>query len=901
MACNQTLNNSPATNQCKCFTCKRLVNANTYQSCYSNYQYTVTNETNQQLTCKTKNVVYLLTCNTCNIQYVGETKNALHLRMNQHKSNIKNYKGQCKILISHFRDHHCKDYSIQIIHAFVNGNNIDDEMKNRRHTESSYIKLLRTKYPYGLNEKLIFNSTCESVLSELNQNINKRFHLRGTRKNNNTRIKQLHTTQILNILCNLQQDNTYRKNIFCTIIRSKNYSLIRIFKEVINYNISEEITDMIKDICKYKLNLKPNVKEHIHTNNIIIPFHNPAMNYINLFRTFNTTAVKNEFPATLDKNLAKPRILYKYDKPISLRLFNFKNVAMEDIPNTCECTLSPYNDQHWKHIVTADTKMITNINLRNLCSMGTKYRTPVLPDFHQCFDDIVSGIDQYIQDLSTKYKVKIVEFHKWKSELILHLVKLVNNTRLTNNVIKKFNINNYAVIDKELLNNLKEFQKKFIITTTDKANQTFAFICKKFYIETILNELKSNINNGNVYEQISNINSDDIINKIVTLSKELNIKIDQRNNLLPYIRIIPKFHKQPVKFRTIIASKYAATKQASKTLGSLLTEIMSKREMYCSAVTMYTKFYNPWWIINSNTPILNTIKSINSKNNAKCINTYDFSTLYTTLMHNDILSVFSKFFDFIFKNSKTQICHSYFKSYMTYKNSKQSYDKYKITKLLKIVIENTYFTFGNELYRQTIGIPMGTDSAPQIANLFLHAVESEYYFELMKTNPSKARKLRYSFRYIDDLTNINDDNYFDEIYKNIYPNSLELVKVNTDSNTANVLDIAVEIKNKKFNTTIYDKRRSFNFKVTIYPHFSSNLATKIFTNTFYQQLNRIILICNSYEDIIYNIKITIKDLTNRNYNRQFIKNILIKFINNNRNNEYLRYIILDKNFFNLLT
>ena len=371
--------------------------------------------------------------------------------------------------------------------------------------------------------------------------------------------------------------------------------------------------------------------------------------------------------------------------------------------------------------------------------------------------------------------------------------------------------------------------------------------------------------------------------------------------MLPYIRIIPKFHKQPVKFRTIIASKYAATKQASKTLGSLLTEIMSKREMYCSAVTMYTKFYNPWWIINSNTPILNTIKSINSKNNAKCINTYDFSTLYTTLMHNDILSVFSKFFDFIFKNSKTQICHSYFKSYMTYKNSKQSYDKYKITKLLKIVIENTYFTFGNELYRQTIGIPMGTDSAPQIANLFLHAVESEYYFELMKTNPSKARKLRYSFRYIDDLTNINDDNYFDEIYKNIYPNSLELVKVNTDSNTANVLDIAVEIKNKKFNTTIYDKRRSFNFKVTIYPHFSSNLATKIFTNTFYQQLNRIILICNSYEDIIYNIKITIKDLTNRNYNRQFIKNILIKFINNNRNNEYLRYINLDKNFFNLLT
>ena len=91
---------------------------------------------------------------------------------------------------------------------------------------------------------------------------------------------------------------------------------------------------------------------------------------------------------------------------------------------------------------------------------------------------------------------------------------------------------------------------------------------------------------------------------------------------------------------------------------------------------------------------------------------------------------------------------------------------------------------------------MGTDSAPQIANLYLHALESKYYFNIMKTNPKIAKKLKYTFRYIDDISTINDDNLFDTEYRNIYPTSLELVKVNTSNQQASVLDIDVKINNK---------------------------------------------------------------------------------------------------------
>ena len=41
-------------------------------------------------TCDTMNVVYLLTCSVCKLQYVGSTTNAFRSRFNNHKSMIRN-------------------------------------------------------------------------------------------------------------------------------------------------------------------------------------------------------------------------------------------------------------------------------------------------------------------------------------------------------------------------------------------------------------------------------------------------------------------------------------------------------------------------------------------------------------------------------------------------------------------------------------------------------------------------------------------------------------------------------------------------------------------------------------------------------------------------------------------
>ena len=89
-------------------------------------------------------------------------------------------------------------------------------------------------------------------------------------------------------------------------------------------------------------------------------------------------------------------------------------------------------------------------------------------------------------------------------------------------------------------------------------------------------------------------------------------------------------------------------------------------------------------------------------------------------------------------------------------------------------MDNCFFTFGNKIFRQIIGLPMGSDPAPFMENLFLHYYESKWIKNLKKDDLHKARRFSNTFRFIDDLLTINDDNLFSENFRDIYPKELQL-------------------------------------------------------------------------------------------------------------------------------
>ena len=60
------------------------------------------------------------------------------------------------------------------------------------------------------------------------------------------------------------------------------------------------------------------------------------------------------------------------------------------------------------------------------------------------------------------------------------------------------------------------------------------------------------------------------------------------------------------------------------------------------------------------------------------------------------------------------------------------------------------------VFQQTVGIPMGTNCAPFLADLFLYTYEADFIQGLLKKNEKKiARPFNFTFRYIDDVLSLN--------------------------------------------------------------------------------------------------------------------------------------------------
>ena len=81
---------NPGTFKCGhggCRICKDYMpETNIFRSSTTGITYNI----HQKLNCNSRNVIYLLTCKTCGIQYVGETSTRFRERMNNHKSAINN-------------------------------------------------------------------------------------------------------------------------------------------------------------------------------------------------------------------------------------------------------------------------------------------------------------------------------------------------------------------------------------------------------------------------------------------------------------------------------------------------------------------------------------------------------------------------------------------------------------------------------------------------------------------------------------------------------------------------------------------------------------------------------------------------------------------------------------------
>ena len=130
-------------NQLHCKTCSHMRTGTTFHSTTTSERFKVKVMAN----CQTKNVVYVIECTKCSIQYVGETENAVHVRLTGHWSDIR-HKCMEEPVTNHFNsvDHPIKDLTFVVIEAIHR-----EHTEYRRRKESHWIQMIRSLASDGLN------------------------------------------------------------------------------------------------------------------------------------------------------------------------------------------------------------------------------------------------------------------------------------------------------------------------------------------------------------------------------------------------------------------------------------------------------------------------------------------------------------------------------------------------------------------------------------------------------------------------------------------------------------------------------------------------------------------------------------------------------------------------------
>ena len=303
---------------------------------------------------------------------------------------------------------------------------------------------------------------------------------------------------------------------------------------------------------------------------------------------------------------------------------------------------------------------------------------------------------------------------------------------------------------------------------------------------------------------------------------------------------ISELHKTPTGARFIIAAKYCSIKPLIKTISKVFKLIFKQIENFHAKSKFYSN-YNLFWVIQNSRQVIDKLNKINCRNKAKSIKTYDFSTLYTNIPHDDLIDKLEEVINIAFDGGKSKYIRvndnrAYWSNYKSNKHT--CFNINSLKKCVNHLITENFFSVGNITLIQNIGLPMGLDVSPCFANLYLHRLEYAFMMNNIKNKVRATYCYNGCMQYIDDLCCLNDDGNFQKTYKEIYPEVLEL-KCENEGNQATFLDLEVNVYNGQYTYSLFDKREKFPFYIIRMPHLHSNIPKYVFYGTIYAEILRL--------------------------------------------------------------
>ena len=573
----------------RCKMCKHVHTGSTFISYVTQKQYWVISA-DSSMDCTTANVVYLISCRKCGVQYVGETSQLLRKRFGNHRNRLKNITNL--YLYNHFSSdgHTLDDICIMPIEK------VDGSTSNRLDREGFWCRELCTYYPYGLNDNVRGVGNVSKMRDRLV--VNTLFHKNKRRYRKRTCHRRRRKYDLGNITNKLEHYlNNYKDSNFCFKVRTfilglpKKYMCMvwNVLDNWVGHTLPSRVRVLLKDLITFRedkalggVSFGSHGREKCKSGRgfMKIVYDNKGIEMINLPRVLSSRYVRNAIPQFL-KNKEPPMVSYSYTKTISSKIFNHGNIVQnlnmdvgtEDMH--CTCSDSSYCYEPAGHVITGGLTIIKDAKLRSLIEKGPTYREQNYINWKLNEKLCREAVADYKRKWSSREGVNIRAFSEWERKVM----DCINN-RIVSLRSKHINRRKKHVLGtKKHLDSLQLLHDKYVLVPADKAANNVIVVCKKYYLEVVTREITATT----TYEPVGR-DRIAIFNEHLEFMRENNITMKPELECLPSFYWLPKLHKNPYGTRFIAASYKCTTKPLSRLLATCLNTIISHFKQYCNGI-----------------------------------------------------------------------------------------------------------------------------------------------------------------------------------------------------------------------------------------------------------------------------------------------------------------------------
>ena len=161
--------------------------------------------------------------------------------------------------------------------------------------------------------------------------------------------------------------------------------------------------------------------------------------------------------------------------------------------------------------------------------------------------------------------------------------------------------------DPRVTRELSRLHENFAMVPAEKASNNYTFVCKRYYVSILIEDLGLNSLPGNPTYTLIDLSASEVLDnhKSVLTSFGLDPKDDELD--LPYINWISKMHKSPYQHRFLAGLAKCSTKSPFFVQSCLLTHIKQILKKY-SETAYTTSGVNQMWILKNSKELLEHLK-----------------------------------------------------------------------------------------------------------------------------------------------------------------------------------------------------------------------------------------------------------------------------------------------------